>query len=119
MITSDSDGGQQHRSGYDRPGLGHGLETRAYLELAGTIRTNTVAGIAFDGYAANDFKFAAIDVVNQKVLIGHVSPKRGWVIDVSVNATLSANTNYTMSLILGAPSVSVSLNGRTHHEHGI
>src|SRR5678815_3921130 len=59
----------------------------------------------------DDFKFAAIDITNQKVLIGHADPQRGWVTDTAVSATLAANTDYTLSIILRGTSVSVSLNG--------
>ena len=91
--------------------LGQGLATSAYLELSAVVRTNTVAGIAFDGYAANDLKFAALDVQNQKVLIGHVDPRRGWVTDASVSATLVAGADYALSLSLKGTTISVSVNG--------
>ena len=51
------------------------------------------AGIAFDAYAANDYKFAALDVAGQRVLIGHVDPRRGFVIDASVARALVAGAD--------------------------
>jgi Ca2+-binding RTX toxin-like protein len=92
-------------------GLGRGLETGAYLDLAVTVRTSNIGGVVFDGYSVNDAKFAVLDVPNQKVLIGHVSPHGGWVTDVSANATLLANTDYALSVILRGSTVSVSVNG--------
>ena len=96
---------------FDMIDLGHGLTTASYLELSSVVRTAAIAGIVFDGYAANDLKFAAIDVPNQKVLIGHIDPRRGFVIDASVSATLSASLDYTLSVSLKGSTVSVSLNG--------
>jgi hypothetical protein len=93
-------------------GLGHGLQPNSYLELQTTVRTNMIGGVIFDEYATNRFKFAAIDVAAGKVLLGHVDPQRGWTIDTSVSRTLTANTDYTMQLIIKGPTVSVSLNGQ-------
>jgi Ca2+-binding RTX toxin-like protein len=92
-------------------GLGQGLATRSYLELAVVARTSNLAGIAFDAYAANDFKFAAIDVANQKALIGHMDPKRGWITDASASLALNGTTDYALSLILKGSTVSLAVNG--------
>ena len=92
-------------------GLGHGLDTQSYLELQTTLRAGVTGGIVFDHYAANDFKFAALDVAGQRVLIGHVDPRRGWVVDASVATTLVPGTDYAITVILRGTTVSISVNG--------
>ena len=70
------------------PRLGHGLGTNAHAELETSLRTSATAGIVFDAYAANDYKFAALDMAGQRVLLGHVDPRRGFVIDAAVARVL-------------------------------
>jgi hypothetical protein len=92
-------------------GLPKGLQPNSYLELEAVVRTGQVGGILFDRYAANDYKFVVLDVPNQKVLVGHVEPRRGWVVDASLAKTLVANTDYTLHLTMRGPTVTVDLNG--------
>ena len=40
-------------------GLGRGLELNAILELEATLNTEHTAGVVFDYYGPEDFKFAA------------------------------------------------------------
>ena len=88
-----------------------GFAFDAYLEVRATIRTAGIAGIAFDGYSATDLKFAAIDVPGQRVVIGHVDPHRGWVVDAAVARSLVAGTDYALDVILKGTTVSISVNG--------
>jgi hypothetical protein len=92
-------------------GLGHGLQPNSYLEIQATLKTSGIGGIVFDEYAANDFKFVALDVAAQKVLVGHVDPRRGWVIESSFPKTLLANTDYAVQLVFKGTSVSVTVGG--------
>ena len=92
-------------------GLGHGLQPLSYLELQATLRTSGAGGIAFDAYSGNDFKFVALDVAAQKVLVGHVSSRGGVVVDASVGRTLLANTDYAVVLTLKGLSVAVQIDG--------
>src|SRR5262249_14905145 len=73
--------------------------------------TGTTGGILFDQYAANDYKFAALDFQGQKVIIGHVDPRHGWVVDASFAKTLAANTDYVLNLTMRGASVTVTLSG--------
>jgi hypothetical protein len=79
--------------------------------LNATLKTNAIGGIVFDGGAANRYKFVALDVATQSVIIGHVEPGRGWVVDTSVSRTLSASSDYAVGLILNGTTVSVTING--------
>jgi hypothetical protein len=91
--------------------LGTGLQADSYLELIANAKTSTTAGVVFDQYAANDFKFAAIDVLSQQVLIGHVDQRRGWVVEFSAPRALVANTDYQLQLVLKGASISLLVNG--------
>ena len=92
------------------PGVA-GLASTSWLQLTATVRTSTSAGIAFDVYGANDAKFALLDVVGQRVLLGHVDPRRGWTVDASYAQALTAGTAYTLDVQLKGTSASVVLNG--------
>ena len=92
-------------------GLGRGLETGSHLELSATVRAGSIGGVFFDAYDTDDFKFAALDVAGQRVVIGHMSPRGGWVIDVAVAKTLVPGAAYTLSVILHGSTVSVSIDG--------
>ncbi len=92
-------------------GIGRGLTTDSYLELTTTAKTTTTAGIVFDQYAANDFKFVAIDIASQRVIVGHMDPRRGWVVETSIAKALLANVDYQLTLTLKGASVAVMLNG--------
>ena len=85
----------------------------SWLEVTTKVRTSAtgIAGLVFDGYAANDYKFAGIDIAGQRVVIGHFDPRRGWVVDASYAKALTAGTVYTLSITLKGASVSVSVNG--------
>jgi Ca2+-binding RTX toxin-like protein len=85
----------------------------AYVELSTdvTLGGAGVAGIVFDHYGANDFKFAGIDVATGRVVIGHVSPNGGWKIDVSSTRAFTADTTYTLLVVLKGASVSIQVSG--------
>ncbi len=70
-----------------------------------------MAGLVFDQYSAFDYKFVAIDVAGQRVVVGHQDPIRGFVIEQTIAKTLLGTTDYTLSLSLKATSVAVTLNG--------
>jgi hypothetical protein len=90
--------------------LGKQIEPSSYEEILATLSTSGIGAIAFDGYTTTDFKFAALDVTGQRVLIGHVSGKT-WVIDASVAKALAAGADYAVGLVLTGTTVSVTVNG--------
>jgi hypothetical protein len=91
--------------------LGVTIHTDSYLEVSTAVRTTTTAGIVFDQYAANDLKFVMLDVLTQRVLVGHIDPRRGYIIETSIAKVLLANTDYSLQLTLKGASVAVTLNG--------
>jgi hypothetical protein len=93
-------------------GLGHGLSANSYLELTGTLSNSGTAGFIFDQYAANDYKFAVIDVRSGKASIGHVDPRRGLTIDTTVARSLLAGTDYALVVTLKGTTASLTVNGQ-------
>jgi len=99
-------------------GIGRGLQFASILELGTVVRTDTTAGLVFDQYSPSDFKFAALDVENGRVLIGHSTAKRGVVIDQAVDRALVAGQDYNLQLTAKGASISVYLNGQAITGHG-
>jgi len=95
------------------------LAVSSYLELSTTVSTGTTgstggrAGFIFDRYADGSFKFAAIDAPADQVIIGHYTPKSGWVSDAVVSKVINAGTSYTLRVALKGTTVSVTLDGQT------
>ena len=90
---------------------GVSLASTSWLDVTTTVTTAGFAGVAFDVYSATDFKFAAIDVAGQRVVLGHVDPRRGLVIDASIAQVLTAGTAYALDVSLVGASANVQLNG--------
>jgi hypothetical protein len=84
----------------------------SYLEVSATLRTSGVGGLIFDTYDIRNFKFVALDVPGQRVLIGHWAPNGGWTVDNSVARPLSAASDYALVLVMRGASVSVSIGGQ-------
>ncbi len=93
-------------------GLGRGLAFASYLELRATLSTHGIGGLVFDQYAADDFKFVALDVVAGRVLIGHHTPKQGWEIDTWAAWPVVAGQDHTLLLTMLGAAVSVTLDGQ-------
>jgi hypothetical protein len=91
--------------------LGAHLQPESYVEFTTQVKTAQMAGLLFDQYLVNDYKFVAIDVVGQRVVVGHMDPTRGMVIEQTIAKVLSSTIDYTLSLSLKATSVAVTLNG--------
>jgi hypothetical protein len=95
------------------------LAVSSYLELSTKVSTGTTgstggrAGFIFDRYADGSFKFAAIDAPADQVVIGHYTPKSGWVSDAVVSKVINAGTSYTLGVALKGTTVSVTLDGQT------
>jgi len=91
---------------------GIAVGVNSLLQLDTVVRTAATAGIVFDMYSPTDFKWAAVSVVTQQVLIGHYTAKGGWVVDAAVSRSLSAGTGYALTVGLKGPTVSVMLDGQ-------
>jgi Ca2+-binding RTX toxin-like protein len=102
----------------DTLNLGAPISSTSYVEIQAIFSTTGIGGIVFDEYSPNDFKFVALDVASQKVLIGHVDPRRGWVVDTSVTQALVSGTDYSVGLVMNGASLSVTLNGLLVKSYG-
>jgi Ca2+-binding RTX toxin-like protein len=85
------------------------LSIDALLDLNAKVNTQGRAGFVFDRYD-DGFKFVAVDVAADKVLIGHYTAKGGWVTDQAFAKTLNAGADYTLGVTLKGTTVSVTVN---------
>jgi hypothetical protein len=91
--------------------LGADLQPGSYLDIEARLRTDAMGGVVFDRYADDDFKFVAIDVQGDRLVFGHMDPKRGLQIDQSVVRSLDAGVEYALKLVFKGASVSATVNG--------
>jgi len=94
--------------------LGATLQTSSYLEMEARLRIGSpgeMGGVIFDRYADDDFKFVAIDAKGDRLIFGHVDPKRGLQIDHSIARTFDPGVEYALKLTMKGASVSVTVNG--------
>ena len=91
--------------------LGDQIATDAIVEIETRLKTNGIAGIAFDVYDQDDFKFVAVDDVANRVIVGHFTARDGWAIDRSFTKDIATNTDVTLKLVTSGSSVNVYLNG--------
>jgi hypothetical protein len=85
------------------------LNFNSNLELSATVRTMDRAGIIFDRYGDESYKFVVIDARNQKLVIGHYTQKSGWVEDSAVSTTVKAGQEYVITISFAGGSVNASL----------
>jgi len=88
------------------------LQTSSYLEILATVNTLGQAGVIFDQYALDDFKFAVLDAPADRVLIGHYTARSGWVVDQSVSKVIDAGVDYALGVTLRGTTVSVTVNSQ-------
>src|SRR5439155_20559149 len=73
--------------------LGAREQAESYVEYTAQAKTAQTAGLMLDEYSATDYKFVALDIVGQRVLVGHQDPTRGFVIDQAVAKALVGNAD--------------------------
>ncbi len=88
------------------------LDPSSYLEVEAVLAAHNFSGMVFDYYSNTDFKFVALDVPGNRIVIGHVSARSGWVIDRAISMTLVADRDYRLNLTLKATVVTVTLDGQ-------
>ncbi|HET6576464.1 MAG TPA: hypothetical protein VFG68_22885, partial [Fimbriiglobus sp.] len=98
-------------------GLAGGLNTNSYLELAAKFSATGLGGIVFDRYGPDEFKFAAFDAQAGRVVIGHHTARRGWVVDRWFAPTVAPGVDYDLGVILKGTMVSVTFNGQPVLSH--
>lgn len=88
--------------------IGTALQVNSILEIETTVNTNDVAGIVFDYYDQDDFKFAYISAIDNALVIGHCKSGK-WVIDASMDILIKAGKDYDLALSLNGTTLSVSV----------
>jgi len=89
--------------------IGQGLQPTSVLQLETTFSTLSAGGVVFDYYGPDDFKFVTLDAESDQVVIGHYTAKAGWVVDASVDLSIDAGVDSTLSVSLKGTTVSVSV----------
>ncbi|HSP28230.1 MAG TPA: Calx-beta domain-containing protein, partial [Ilumatobacteraceae bacterium] len=98
--------------------LGAPVGYDAYLELEAVVNAATGrAGLVFDYYSDNDFKFVLIDAAADLVLLGHRAGG-SWTIDRSATMVLADGIDHVVNITLKGASVNVTVNGSTIFAHG-
>ena len=97
--------------------LGVGLSADSYLELDAVIATAARGGIVFDRYDDQNYKFVALDVAGDRVVVGHVS-RGAETIDASWTRALEPTQSYKLQLVFKGAAVSVRVDGAVVGSHG-
>jgi hypothetical protein len=98
-------------------GLSGGLASSSYLELQTTVSTDGQAGVVFDYYGPDDYKFVLLDVDSNQVIIGHYTARRGLKYDAVLDWNLKSGRDYDLEVSLKGSTVSVSVNGQAAMGH--
>ena len=90
----------------------------AYLVRVGTtLRTSAMAGVVFDKYGTESFKFAAISVSTNQLVIGHHTARAGWQIDAVDALSLEAGHDYNLEVTLSGTTISAALDDQAMLGH--
>ena len=90
--------------------IGASLHFSSYLELRALVRTSSLGGFVFDAYDLDEYKFVALDVAAQRIVVGQ--RKGGSIkIQASFSWALQAGVDYDVRIILKGTGVSITING--------
>ena len=88
------------------------IDSNYQLILETELNTQSMSGFIFDQYSEDDYKFVAISADTGEVVIGHNTPRRGLVIDSSIDRGIVAGTDYNLKITLDGSIVSVELDNQ-------
>lgn len=88
------------------------VATNSFLGASATLATDGISGLIFDSYGAGEYKFAALSVAEDQVIIGHYTERSGLQYDTAVSIDLAAGTEYMLDIALQGTTVSVSVDGQ-------
>jgi hypothetical protein len=97
--------------------LGASLASNSILELEVDITTGDTAGLVFDRYDANNYKFVALDVANDQVILGHATDA-GMVVDATYAHDLDPATTYRLKATMQGAGIEVSVDGTPVTSYG-
>jgi hypothetical protein len=98
-------------------GVGQGLPAASMLEIDATLSSAGLAGVVFDAYSVHDFKFAAIDSSANEIIIGHHTPRGGWVEDAVTIRALDPVRDHDIDLTMKGTTVGVWIDGQAVAGH--
>ncbi|MGD8418786.1 MAG: matrixin family metalloprotease, partial [Gammaproteobacteria bacterium] len=98
--------------------LGYPLSANSILELEVDISSSDIAGYVFDRYDAGNFKFVALDVANDQVVIGHSTDQHGLVIDASFAFDLDEASTHHLKATMQGAGIDVSVDGTPVTSYG-
>jgi Ca2+-binding RTX toxin-like protein len=105
-------GVQQSGAAFATSALDVDVGTAYLLRLDASFSTQGIAGLMFDQYSTNDFKFAALSVATNEVMIGHYTERSGWQVDTAVSRALEAGRDYNLEITLKGTTISIKLDGQ-------
>jgi subtilisin-like proprotein convertase family protein len=82
------------------------------LRFEATLSTRDMAGLVFDQYGPDDFKFVALSATTNEVVIGHHTARHGWKVDAVVERTIESGYDYDLKITLKGTTISVALDGQ-------
>jgi Ca2+-binding RTX toxin-like protein len=100
-----------------RAGLGKALAYDSYLEFEALAMSADQAGLVFDYYGDDDFKFLLADVIANTVTLGHRTPA-GWTIDQTAGLLLDPAIAHHLKINIKGASVTVVVDGQTLFTYG-
>src|SRR6266542_290503 len=74
--------------------------------------TKANAYLIFDYQSRTDFKFAGLNIANNRLEIGHRTAT-GWIVDTWTNARLKADTDYIVLLTADASTLTIKVGATT------
>jgi len=83
----------------------------SYVELRSKIRTEGSAGLVFDYYSDEDFKFVAMIAETDQLVVGHRTSK-GWFYDAIYSTEIDVGMDNDLTVSLKGTTVSVMLDGQ-------
>ncbi|MGH9282894.1 MAG: Calx-beta domain-containing protein, partial [Acidimicrobiales bacterium] len=87
-----------------------GVAPTAVLVAETVLTTGGVAGLVFDHYAPDRFKYVVLDVAGGRGVVGHRT-SAGWFEDAVLLRALSPSTSYTLRIALDGATVTVFVDG--------
>jgi Ca2+-binding RTX toxin-like protein len=87
------------------------LLANSTLEMEADIKTPGIAGFVFDRYDALNYKFVALDVAGDRLIIGHATSEDGQVVDASYTLALDASQTNHLRVTMQGAGLGVNVNG--------
>ena len=97
--------------GFAKDGVVPTFDPMSYVELEATFRAIGITGFMFDWYSNTDYKFVALDVAGQRVIVGHVVGTTR-VIDRAIARVITAGADHLLNIVLKASVVTITLGGQ-------